>query len=191
MPATRRRGRHVQAVVPSLRRGPRCCPCNCPPTRLTMRHLHPWRRLSILRRRRWSRLEAASLQEPVGVAKGREAGEVAAEEFAEAAAAAGSVEAAAVAEAAEEWAEAAAAAGSAEAAAVAAAAEAAEAAAESAEAAAAVGAGRAHPLSTRRRRSRTEARGRARSEFAAAEASFLLETLDGVEKVRGKRRSNA
>ena len=43
-------------------------------------------------------------------------------------------------------------------------------------------AGRAHPLTKRRRRSRTEGRGRARSEFAAAGTSFLLKRLTGLRR---------
>ena len=67
-----------------------------------MRHPRPRRRLSILRWARWTRLEA-SLLEPVGVAKRREAGEAAAEEEgAVAAEAAAAPEAAEAAEAAEE-----------------------------------------------------------------------------------------
>jgi hypothetical protein len=71
-----RRGRHVQAVVPSLWRDLRCRPWNCAATRLTMRHPRPRRRLSILHWARWARLEASHL-EPVGVAKRREAAEAA------------------------------------------------------------------------------------------------------------------
>ena len=171
-----RRGRHVGTAL-RVRREPRYCPWNCAPTRRTTRCLRLWRRLSL---RRWVRMWPPALHlGPVGAAKVRlEAGAGVEEEAAEAGEAVGSVEAAAGA-------------ATAEGAAAAEVAEAAEAAEEWAEAAAAAEPGRVHPLTRRRRRSRTEVRGRARSEFAAAGTSFLLSTLDGAEKVRGKRRSNA
>ena len=74
--ATRRRGRHAGGR-PEPAAGPEVL--NCPLIRLTMRHLRPWRRLSIPPLAAVDPAGGVTL-EPVGVAKRREAGEVAAEE---------------------------------------------------------------------------------------------------------------
>jgi hypothetical protein len=180
MRARRRRGRHVPATVPSARRAQRRCPCRCGTTHLPRRPLRPWR-LPVPRpvRRAWRSQAVAQVAEVsqlgLGGPRGARGQRVVSAKRVVSARLAPAPEgeeavavAVAVARAAPEGEGVVARAG-----------------------AAAAGSRRARPPTTRRRQSRTEARGRPWSGCAAAGfSSRPLNAREG-EQGTGKGRSNA